>query len=169
MNSSRRTHPYRGVLDLPEVMEGQDYIVLLAEDSEHEVRAVRRVWEKLCFESKMRVVQDGQECLDYLRRRGKFSDPAASPRPRLLLLDLNMPKLDGFQVLSQLKSDPDLKFLPVVVLSSSNLETDVERSYDLGAAAYIVKPPHIDGLSDVIGKLHAFLEHIELPANFING
>lgn len=151
------------------MMESQEYIVLLAEDSEHEVRAVRRVWDRLCVESKMRVVQDGQECLDYLHRRGKYSDPATCPRPRLLLLDLNMPKVDGFEVLTQLKSDPDLKFLPVVVLSSSSLETDVERSYDLGAAAYLVKPPHLDDLSEVIGKLHAFLEHIELPANFING
>lgn len=150
-------------------MGGREYIILLAEDSEHEVRAIRRVWEKLCVENQVRVVHDGQECMDYLCRQGRYEDPASSPRPRLLLLDLNMPNLDGFQVLTRLKADPNLKFLPIIVLSSSNLETDVERSYDLGAAAYIVKPPRLDDLTEVIRNLHGFLNHIELPANFVNG
>lgn len=150
-------------------MEGHEYNVLLAENSEHDVRAIRRIWERLSFENKMWVVQDGQECLDYLYRREMYADPRESPRPRLLLLDLNMPNVDGFQVLTRLKSDPNLKFLPIVVLSSSNLEADVERSYDLGAAAYVVKPPRLDDLAEIIGNLYGFFARVELPSNFVNG
>ena len=114
----------------------------------------------------MRFVEDGEELLDYLRRRGKFSDPACAPRPRVILLDLNMPRKDGRQALQEIKSDPRLRRIPVVVLTTSTAEEDIVRSYDLGVNAYITKPVTFDALSDVMRDLSRFwFETVQLPGD----
>ncbi len=104
--------------------------------------------------------------MDYLKRRGKYSDPALSPRPGLILLDLNMPKKDGREALKEIKADPALKSIRVVVLTTSKAEEDIYRTYDLSAASYITKPVTFEGLVEVVQTLGKYwLEIVELPGN----
>jgi CheY-like chemotaxis protein len=96
--------------------------------------------------NKLMTVNDGEELLDYLHHRGKYAPPAASPRPGLVLLDLNMPKMDGREALREIKSDPELRSIPVVILTTSKEEEDIERGYDLGVNSFITKPVTFGGL-----------------------
>lgn len=144
-------------------MPDSPFIVLMAEDSEHDVRAVRRVWERSAIRNPLRVVRNGQECLDYLLRRGDYADPSSSPRPGILLLDLNMPLVDGFEVLRSIKEIPGLRRMPVVVLTTSSRDEDLARSYDLGANAYMTKPVGMEKLGEALERLHLFWELVELP------
>jgi len=103
--------------------------------------------------------------LDYLRREGAFTDPDTSPRPDLILLDLNMPRIDGRQVLEQVREDPDISRIPVIALTTSDEEEDVLRSYDLGCKSFIKKPVEIDTFIDTIRELqHYWFELVTLPA-----
>jgi len=112
----------------------------------------------------LRFVEDGEELLDYLRHRGKYEDPLLSPRPGIVLLDLNMPKKDGREALKEMKADPALKSIPVVVLTTSKAEEDIIRSYDLGANSYITKPVTFLGLVNAVKGLGKYwLEIVELP------
>jgi CheY-like chemotaxis protein len=112
----------------------------------------------------LRFVEDGEELLAYLRREGKYADPTTSPRPGLILLDLNMPKVDGRDALKAIKSDPRFKNIRVVVMTTSKAEEDILRTYDLSAASYITKPVTFDALVDVIKTLGKYwLEIVELP------
>ncbi len=109
---------------------------------------------------------DGEELLDHLHRRGQYADPATSPRPGLILLDLNMPKKDGREALADIKADPDLRRIRVVVMTTSKAEEDIARTYNLSAASYIQKPVTFEGLVDVIRTLGKYwLEIVELPDN----
>ncbi|RYG46314.1 response regulator [bacterium] len=103
----------------------------------------------------VRTVGDGQELLDYLRREGKYAGQDI-PRPGLILLDLNMPRMDGREALSRIKADPDLRRIPVVVLTTSKAEEDVFRSYDLGANSYITKPVTFDSMVNVTKALASY-------------
>jgi two-component system response regulator len=104
--------------------------------------------------------------LDYLHRRGRFSDPETSPRPGLILLDLNMPRKDGREALQEIKADPRLRNIRVVVLTTSKAEADIIRTYDLSAASYITKPVTFAALLDVIKTLGKYwLEIVELPVD----
>ena len=96
--------------------------------------------------NKLITVNDGEELMDYLRHRGKHAPPAVSPRPGLVLLDLNMPRKDGREALREIKSDPELRSIPVVILTTSKGEEDIERGYNLGANSFITKPVTFDGL-----------------------
>lgn len=116
---------------------------MLAEDALKESRLVNDI----------RFVEDGEELLEYLHRRGKYTDPDVSPRPGLILLDLNMPRKDGREALAEIKADHDLRRIPVVVLTTSQAETDIYRSYDLGVNSFIVKPVSFDSLVDVMQVL----------------
>ena len=110
------------------------------------------------------LVEDGVELMDYLCRRNKYADPASSPRPGLILLDLNMPKKDGREALKELKSDPELRSIRVVIMTTSKAEQDIVRTYDLSAASYITKPVTFSGLTEVIKTLGKYwLEIVELP------
>jgi CheY-like chemotaxis protein len=100
--------------------------------------------------NKLEHVTDGQEALDYLYCRHSYSDPAHSPRPGLILLDLRMPRVDGLQVLKTVKNDPDLARIPVVVLTTSAAETDIARAYDFHANSYLVKPFDFSKFSDLL-------------------
>jgi len=115
--------------------------------------------------NELRCVENGEELMDYLHARGKFAPPADAPRPGLILLDLNMPRKDGRTVLKELKEHPDLRKIPVAVLTASVDDADVYRSYDLGVNSYIVKPVTFGALVDTLQTLekHCF-QIVELPA-----
>tara|TARA_A200000159_G_scaffold163707_2_gene190804 strand:- start:9453 stop:9872 length:420 start_codon:yes stop_codon:yes gene_type:complete len=114
----------------------------------------------------LHCVEDGVELLEYLRREGKFADPTTSPRPSLILLDLNMPRMDGREALQHIKADPNLRSIPVVILTTSKEEEDMIRGYDLGAASYITKPVNFEGLVDLMRAIGRYwIEFVELPHN----
>ncbi len=139
--------------------------ILLAEDNPAEQNLARRALEKGVIQCDLRVVSDGEEAMDYLLRRGPYSDPEQSPRPHLILLDLNMPKLDGRQVLERVKSDPALRKIPVVVLTTSRHDEDVARSYELGCNSFIGKPVDVHEFLDALRQLGGYwLRLVVLPA-----
>lgn len=116
-------------------------LLLVVEDSKSDVRLLNESFRESGAVVHSTVVEDGEEAMAYLRRQGKFAD---APRPDLVLLDLNLPRKDGPDVLLEIKSDPHLKRIPVVVLTTSAAEEDVSRCYDLGANCYVVKPLDLD-------------------------
>ena len=127
-----------------EQLNGKPAVILLAEDDPGDQELTRRALEQSLIRNELHIVEDGEEALNYLLRRGKYEDPASSPKPDLMLLDLNMPKMDGKRLLEQMKADPNLRRIPVVALTTSKQENDIIRTYDLGANSYIVKPVDFD-------------------------
>ncbi len=114
--------------------------------------------------NEVRMVEDGEELMDYLYRRNRFADAEDAPVPGLILLDLNMPRKDGREALQEIKSDPELRRIPVVVLTTSEADADIIRSYDLGVNAFVTKPVTFDGLADAIKRLGEFwFEIVKLP------
>lgn len=112
----------------------------------------------------MRFVDDGEDLLDYLNRRGKYSDPISSPRPDLILLDLNMPRKDGREALKEIRATAELKSIPVVIFTTSRAETDIKLVYGLGANSFITKPTAFDALVNTLGAVsHYWLHVVELP------
>jgi CheY-like chemotaxis protein len=139
--------------------------ILMADDDADDRQMTKEAFEESHLTNDLRFVEDGVELMDYLQRRGKYSDPASSPRPGLILLDLNMPKKDGREALRELKADPNLKTLRVVILTTSKAEEDILRTYNLSAASYIAKPVTFAALIDVVKTLGKYwLEIVELPA-----
>lgn len=106
---------------------------------------------------------DGQQALDYLTRRGQYQDRTKSPRPGLILLDIKMPKADGFAVLKAIKSDPELRLIPVLMLTSTDDQLEVNRCYTLGANNYVVKPVRYEEFQDRIRALGLFLDIVRFP------
>jgi len=138
--------------------------LLIADDDPDDRLLVSDAIAECGFICDPRFVEDGEQLLDYLRRKGPFADSTLSPRPGLILLDLNMPKKDGREVLREIKEDAGLRLIPVVVLTTSTAESDVEESYELGANSYIVKPDSFTRLvvaMKVIGKY--WFELVEPP------
>ena len=131
------------------VRANQPIEILLVEDNPADVRLTMEALKTWTRESRVQVVSDGDEALRYLRRQGTFSEAS---RPDLLLLDLNLPRMDGRELLAEIKSDADLKRIPVVVLTTSNAEQDILKTYDLHANCYVIKP--VD-LEDFIGAIHS--------------
>ncbi|GMT41945.1 MAG: two-component system response regulator [bacterium] len=131
-------------------------VILLAEDNPADQEITRRALEDAKVKNDLHVVGDGVEAMEYLRRQGKYSDSASSPRPDLLLLDINMPKMDGKQVLEKIKGDEELRTIPVVMLTTSSHERDVIKSYHLGVNAYILKPVDIGQFVAVLKNLEEF-------------
>jgi CheY-like chemotaxis protein len=123
---------------------------LIAEDDPDDRLLIHEAFEESRVSNRINFVEDGVQLMDYLRRQDKFTDPASSPTPDLILLDLNMPRKDGREALAEIKSDPRLRYIPVVVLTTSKAEEDIMRSYDIGAASYITKPVTFDGLVEAI-------------------
>ncbi len=135
--------------------------ILLVEDSPADVRLTREALKEAKVLNELHVVQDGIEALAFLRKQGKY---AGSPHPDLILLDLNLPKKDGREVLAEIKQDRDLKSIPVVVLTTSRAEEDVVRSYTLHANAYVTKPVDLAQFLSVIRSLEEFwLAVVTLP------
>lgn len=138
--------------------------ILLAEDDPDDRLLTRRALKKSRLANTIQAVEDGEELMDYLHREGEYSDPEDSPRPGLILLDLNMPRMDGREALKQIKSDPELRRIPVIVLTTSEAEHDISQSYDLGVNAFVTKPVTFDGLADAIEALGNFwFEIVKLP------
>ena len=138
--------------------------ILMAEDDAEDRLLAKEGFEESRLANDLRFVEDGEELMDYLCRRGRYSDPASSPRPGLILLDLNMPRKDGREALAEIKAPPQLRTIPVVVLTTSQAEEDIVRSYNLGANSYITKPVTFDGLVQALKALGAYwLEVVELP------
>lgn len=121
-------------------MNGEPVIILLVEDDPAHAEIVRRNFEESRIVNRLLHVADGQAALDFLYRRGEFGDPDTSPRPSLILLDLRLPKVDGLEVLNQIKTDIDLRRIPVVILTTSSAEADIVKAYDNHANSYLVKP-----------------------------
>ena len=135
--------------------------ILLAEDNPGDVKLTRKALEQGHILNNLHVVGDGVEALEFLRQEGEYSD---APRPDLMLLDLNMPKKDGREVLEEIKHDEALRRIPVVVLTSSSAEEDIVQSYDLHANAYLTKPVSYDGFLDIVGSVEDFwLTVVKMP------
>jgi chemotaxis family two-component system response regulator Rcp1 len=136
--------------------------ILLVEDNPGDVRLTREALKEAKFRNTLQVAGDGVEALAYLRQQGQYS---GATRPHLIMLDLNLPRMDGREVLAAIKKDPDLRRIPVVVLSSSEAETDIARAYELHANAYVTKPVDIDHFLQVVKAIEEFwVEIVRLPA-----
>lgn len=143
------------------VLTSHDARVLLIEDDPGDRLLVEEVFDEHGVSGNLRCVEDGVEALDFLRRRGAFAD---APRPDLILLDLNLPKVNGREVLEQIKGDPELAPIPVIVLTTSAAEEDVLRSYAAHASAYVTKPLNWDELSVAVRRIGRFyLDVARLP------
>ena len=135
--------------------------ILLVEDNADHEELIRRALHERRAPVAMQVARHGEEALDYLLRRGAWRDPASSPRPRLVLLDLRLPRIDGFQVLEAVKANPSLADIPVVILTTSDSEHDMARAYERHANSYLVKPAdHVR-----FGQLVASIESYWLELN----
>ncbi len=130
--------------------------ILLVEDDRGDQELTRRALGEGKIRNDLRIVEDGEEALAYLFRRGKYKDPTASPRPDLLLLDLNLPRVDGREVLEQIRADSKLRRMAVVVLTTSRQEEDVLRSYELGCNSFITKPVDMNQFMQVIQALERY-------------
>ena len=138
--------------------------ILMADDDMDDQMLTKDAFEECRLSNDLRFVNDGEKLMDYLCRRGDFENPEESPRPGLILLDLNMPRKDGREALGEIKSDPDLRRIPVVVLTTSKAEEDILKSYDLGVNSFIVKPVSFEGLLEVVKALGKYwIQIVELP------
>ena len=125
----------------------------MADDDADDCRLTLEALEEGRLANEIRFVSDGQELLDYLWQKGKYAGGANAPRPGIILLDLNMPRMDGREALSMIKLDSDLRRIPVVVLTTSKADEDIVKSYDLGANSYILKPVTFEALVDILQTL----------------
>jgi two-component system, response regulator len=140
-------------------------VILLADDDSDDRLLVQDAMADSGWGADLRCVENGEELLDYLMRRGKYQPPASAPWPALILLDLNMPRKSGREALGEIKSHPNLKRIPVVVLTTSKADTDIAGLYDLGANSFISKPVHFEGLVNAMRALHGYwFQMVELPA-----
>jgi CheY-like chemotaxis protein len=139
-------------------------VFLMADDDPDDRLLIREAFQESLLSNSIYFVEDGVELMDYLRHQAGFSNPAEAPTPDLILLDLNMPRKDGREALAEIKSDPQLRYIPVVVLTTSKAEEDIMRSYDIGAASYITKPVTFDGLVEAIRGLGQYwVQIVRLP------
>jgi len=138
--------------------------VLLADDDEDDRLLARDALRQSPVPVALHCVGDGAELLEYLRRQGRYAPPAQAPRPALVLLDLNMPRMGGLEALREIRGDPALRRIPVVVMTTSSRGEDVARSYELGANSFITKPVTFSGLVEVMGSLGRYWgETVSLP------
>lgn len=139
-------------------------VILIAEDDPDDRMLTIRALEQNRLANDIRWVENGEELMDYLHHRGAYEDGARAPRPGLILLDLNMPRMDGREALQAIKADPDLRRIPVVVLTTSRAERDVVQSYDLGVNAFVTKPVTFEALAEALRVLGNFwFEIVKLP------
>jgi len=137
--------------------------ILLADDSEDDLSFMRHAYRAAHFKASLQTVNDGEEAIAYLKGEGIYADRSKYPLPAVLLLDLNMPKVNGFEVLAWVRAQPGLKRLSVIVLTSSTRTQDVERAFDLGASSYLVKPVAMAALIAMICCLRDWLEYNHFP------
>ncbi len=147
---------------------GKPITILMADDDQDDCLLVRDAFIQSRLANDLHFVANGEDLMDYLHRRGAYADREQYPRPGVILLDLNMPRKDGREALHEIKSDPDLRSIPVVVLTTSKAEEDIVRSYNTGANSFITKPVTFEGLVDLIKSLGEYwFEIVELPNDSI--
>ena len=140
---------------------GKPVEILLAEDNPGDAKLTQKAFEQGNILNNLHIVENGVEAMDFLNQRGEYE---AKPRPDLVLLDLNMPRKDGWDVLEEINEDPELRRLPVIVLTSSEAEADIVKSYELQANAYLTKPVDYSGFMDVVRSLEEFwLSVVKMP------
>lgn len=138
--------------------------ILLADDDPDDRMLTKDAFEESRLRNNFEMVEDGEELMDYLRQRGKYTGKMARPLPGLILLDLNMPRKDGREALKEIKSCPELRRIPIVVLTTSKAEEDILKTYDLGVNSFVVKPVTFHGLVDVIKTVGKYwFEIVQLP------
>jgi two-component system, response regulator len=146
--------------------ESQSVTILMAEDDPDDRLLTQEAIREAKLNNEIIFVEDGEELMDYLKQQGEFTDRAQYPKPRLILLDLNMPRKDGREALAEIKSDPKLRCIPIVVLTTSKAEEDIIKTYDLGVSGYITKPVIFDDLIEVMKAIGKYwFEIVELPPN----
>jgi CheY-like chemotaxis protein len=144
--------------------ERASVVILMADDDADDRELTKDALTESRLANELYFVEDGAALLDYLHRRGAYSRPGSAPRPGVILLDLNMPRMDGREALREIKADPELRNIPVVVLTTSKAEEDILQSYDLGANSFITKPVTFDGLVEVVRGLGKYwFDIVELP------
>ena len=140
--------------------------ILLAEDNPDDVLITKRAWNKGRIRNKLYVVNDGEEALEFLFKQGEYSN---APTPGLMLLDLKMPRVDGFEVLTKIKQDTKLKVLPIIVLTTSNRDQDIQRAYSLGCNSYILKPVSYEKFIDAVNTIKTYwMTMCEIPLKSSN-
>ncbi|WP_346293036.1 response regulator [Sphaerothrix gracilis] len=150
------------------VPSGDPVPILMAEDDEDDRLLTQEALVESRLANPLYFVNDGEELLDYLHHRGAYQDPALSPRPGLILLDLNMPKKDGREALLEIKADSHLRHIPIIVMTTSQQEEDIVRSYSLGVNSFIVKPVTFEQLVEVIKCIGRYwFEIVALPSREI--
>ena len=148
---------------------GTPITILMADDDEEDCALTKEAMTDARLANEMRFVSDGEELMDYLHKRGKYGNGTDAPRPGVILLDLNMPKKDGREALAEIKSDPDLRRIPVCVLTTSSDEEDIFRTYDLGVNSFMTKSVTFAGLVEVLQTWSRYwFEVVDLP-NGVDG
>ncbi len=137
-------------------MSAREDVILLAEDDPNDVLLIQRAFQRSLVANPLQVVRDGEEALAYLSGQGLFADRERHPLPVLMLMDLKMPRKSGLEVLEWVRRQPGLKRLPIVVLTSSNQNPDINRAYELGANSYLVKPAGFDSLLELVKNLDMY-------------
>lgn len=138
--------------------------ILVADDDADDRMFMEEALQECRLVNDLHFVEDGEELMDYLNHRGKYAAPNSAPRPGLILLDLNMPRKDGREALKEIKSEPDLRQIPVVVLTTSKAEEDIYRTYDLGVNSFITKPVTFEALVELVRALSNYwLKIVALP------
>ena len=146
------------------VEPSRSYLILMVDDDPEDSLLVREALGETGYRHQLRFLYNGEELLDYLHRRGKYVDQQSSPRPDLILLDLKMPKMEGKEVIRQLKSDPLLKRIPIVVLTTSTAQDDICSAYQTGVNSYVTKPVTFRELVDIMKGLGKYwFEVVKLP------
>jgi CheY-like chemotaxis protein len=142
-----------------------DHLILMAEDDADDRLLVQDAFAECGASDTVRFVADGEELVDYLLRRGKYEKASASPRPDLILLDLNMPRKDGREALKEIRSHQELRRVPVIVFTTSRADTDIDKVYELGANSFVTKPAGFDQLVTTVTQLTGYwFGTVELPA-----
>lgn len=148
------------------INKGKSITILMADDDPDDLMLTRDALTESHLLNDFETVEDGEALMDYLLHRGKFSGTNSRPRPGLILLDLNMPRKDGREALREIKANPELRSIPVVVMTTSKAEEDILSTYDLGVNSFITKPVTFDGLVDVLTIIGRYwFEVVELPKN----
>ena len=138
--------------------------ILMADDDEEDRMMTREALEEVAPANRLRFVRDGEELVEYLYRRGRYVDPAESPRPDLLLLDLKMSRKNGHEALREIRTDPGFRSMPVVVLTTSKAEEDIRRAYELGVNSFITKPADFSGMVEIMEAVNAYwFQTVTLP------